>query len=163
VRVLSGLMLSVPPESIVNWSAEAATLRVTVWGLRIVTVSALVVGTSVALDHVEQAGEGALSQVPVAFQFPVARLLKQSVALDASASSACDAKTDDAAMSATRNRLDRPRRARHFKDQEFLAAAGIRDILQALRGPSTGRYESSRDLRERILLSGDMSGSNKRI
>ena len=70
VRVLLGLMLSVPPESIVNWSTVAATLRVTVWGLRIVTVSALVVGTSVAADQVEQAGEGALSQVLVEFQFP---------------------------------------------------------------------------------------------
>jgi hypothetical protein len=58
----------------------------TVWGLRIVTVSALVVGTSVALDQVEQApAAGALSQVLVEFQFPVARLLKQSVALDAAA------------------------------------------------------------------------------
>ena len=133
------------------------------WGLRIVTVSALVVGTNVALDHVEQAGEGALSQVPVEFQFPVARLLKQSVALDPSASSACDAKTDDAATSATKNRLDRARGARRFKDQDFLAASDFRDILQALPGPIHSYVNLRGTLRERILLSGDMSGSDERI
>jgi len=91
-----------------------------------VTVLATVVGVSVAADQVEQAGEGALSQVEVAFQFPDAAVLKQSVAVDPSASSACDANTDDAITSATKNRLNR--RARRVRDQDCSTATGIRDI-----------------------------------
>jgi hypothetical protein len=103
-------------------------LRVTVLGLRIVTASAAVVGISVAADQVEQAGEGALSHVAVAFQFPDALVRKQSVVLDPNAGPACDANTN-APMSATKSRLGRARLEGRFKAKILLIQTSVTSPL----------------------------------